>query len=865
MWHRLMTLIFTIAPLLAFSQTRVADSLKILLAKSKGEARLSILNQLAYEMIDIDNRLANQYCDQAIQLGKSINSEKLMGVAYTQKGVNAYLAGHYSEALQNLKSGLTLALKTADRNNQGYTLLQLGNCYLNKGFFDSTKLYYDKAYHILKDSANPLNLSKLYRNLSVMYRFSNNYEMQKKYIDRALKINYALHNQERVIDITILKAVLFSQLTKFDSANITLDWVEQMALKLPDKEKLIYEVNYNRLLIAIAQGKYEKAFHFMDLARSYLDKNNFPKKKTVFFKNVGRVFGLRGDYELSLQNLYEGLAIADSENFIDDKIDIICNLGWSTHFVGDYEKSLSFAEEALKYATRYSLPNFMMQALNLKGTVLTDLKRYEEGRTVLRANIDTCNKYNNYISLMAAYSDWGNLEIMAGRPADAVPILLKGIILAQDKNEKRGQLWIHLSLAKAYIELKLLPAATQELTNAEKLEKLLQEKEALIEIYNTKKSLLKAQGKFQQSLYYAELAIHLRDSIRSMEVTNRFVNLQHLDEISQRETNIKILTQQKEISEAQIKLKDSRLQVQYIIVATVIIAMVVFLVAALRFRNFYKRIVVLNKNIQEQNEEIQAQSEELTQSNSTISKMNQHLEAAVEEKTSNLKTANEELIRSNNNLQQFSYVVSHNLRGPIARLLGLTSILKTLPPGDEQSKFVELTHKSSTDLDNIVTDLSKIINLKGGTNLLEPVNLRTELEISIQQNALPESHHKDVLVKFDEDITARSVKAFIQSIFYNLLNNAYKYRSPDRPLKIMVEAKKVNDVVEILVSDNGLGIDLTKHREAVFKLFKRFHLNADGRGLGLYLVKEQIESVGGTIDIQSEPDVGTTFIIRHPL
>jgi signal transduction histidine kinase len=110
-----------------------------------------------------------------------------------------------------------------------------------------------------------------------------------------------------------------------------------------------------------------------------------------------------------------------------------------------------------------------------------------------------------------------------------------------------------------------------------------------------------------------------------------------------------------------------------------------------------------------------------------------------------------------------------------------------------------------------------------------------------------------------------SVKAFIQSIFYNLLSNAYKYRSPERALSISVNARKLNDTVEITVSDNGLGIDLTKHRDSVFKLFKRFHLNADGRGLGLYLVKEQVEALGGTIDIQSQPDVGTTFIIRHPV
>jgi signal transduction histidine kinase len=274
---------------------------------------------------------------------------------------------------------------------------------------------------------------------------------------------------------------------------------------------------------------------------------------------------------------------------------------------------------------------------------------------------------------------------------------------------------------------------------------------------------------------------------------------------------------------------------------------------------------VLNKGIQERNEEIQAQSEELIQSNRTIHELNEHLEKMVEDKTLNLKKTNEELIRSNNNLQQFSYVISHNLRGPIARLLGLTSILKTLPPGEEQTKFLELTHQSSTDLDTIVYDLSKIINLKGGMNSREPVDLQAEFEIAMQQNAIPENYRNCVQGNFTEIPQVHSVKAFIQSIFYNLLSNAYKYRSPERALSISVNARKLNDTVEITVSDNGLGIDLTKHRDSVFKLFKRFHLNADGRGLGLYLVKEQVEALGGTIDIQSQPDVGTTFIIRHPV
>jgi len=684
-------------------------------------------------------------------------------------------------------------------------------------------------------------------------------------LDRALKINYALHDEERIIDVWLQKAVLMSRQGKYDSANAILDITWQRAKRMRDSKNWIFEINCNRVLFAIAQSNYDKAFLYMDSARKYLDEHSLPKRKTEFLKDIGRAFSIQGDYELSLENLYEALAIAERENYFNDAQETLWELGWVTKEIGDPVKSLSFAEKALKNSIEVNSHYYMVQALNLKGVVLTDLNQLEDGRKVLHVSIDTCSKYHDYVELAIAYLNLGDLEIKAKRPTEAIALLTKAIAISKDKLHFHGELWGHLSLAKACIQLGLLHTAMEELALGEKMEEVTPEKDAIIEIYSLKKAIYRAQGNFQQSLRFAELAEHLKDSIHSLEVTNRFANLQRLDEIRQRERNIQLLTRQNELSEAQVKLKDSRLQVQYIIAAVAILGIITLLLTTLRFRNYYKKIVVLNKGIQEQSEEIQAQSEELTQSNRTIHQLNEYLEKMVEEKTSNLKKMNEELIRSNNNNQQFSYVVSHNLRGPIARLLGLTSILKTLPPGEEQDKFVELTHRSSADLDHIVTDLSKIINLKGGMNSLEQVDLVAEFAVAIAQNALPEGYRQSVSANFSKVPTVRSVKAFIQSIFYNLLNNAYKYRSPDRTLKILVAARKENDAVEITVSDNGLGLDLTKHRDSVFKLFKRFHLNADGRGLGLYLVKEQVEALGGTIDIQSQPDVGTTFIIRHPL
>jgi signal transduction histidine kinase len=105
-------------------------------------------------------------------------------------------------------------------------------------------------------------------------------------------------------------------------------------------------------------------------------------------------------------------------------------------------------------------------------------------------------------------------------------------------------------------------------------------------------------------------------------------------------------------------------------------------------------------------------------------------------------------------------------------------------------------------------------------------------------------------------------KAYLESIFQNLLSNALKYSSPKRKPEIKVTTTTVDTGVELRVQDNGLGIDLAKHGSKLFGLHKTFHEHKDAKGVGLFLVKTQVEALGGSITAESDLDQGTTFIIR---
>jgi signal transduction histidine kinase len=104
----------------------------------------------------------------------------------------------------------------------------------------------------------------------------------------------------------------------------------------------------------------------------------------------------------------------------------------------------------------------------------------------------------------------------------------------------------------------------------------------------------------------------------------------------------------------------------------------------------------------------------------------------------------------------------------------------------------------------------------------------------------------------------------MQSIFFNLIQNSIKYKHPLRKPVIHITSNSDESYITITFSDNGIGIDLQKFKEKVFGLYKRFHTHIDGRGMGLFLVKNQVEAMKGTISIDSIVDTGTVFTVTIP-
>lgn len=287
------------------------------------------------------------------------------------------------------------------------------------------------------------------------------------------------------------------------------------------------------------------------------------------------------------------------------------------------------------------------------------------------------------------------------------------------------------------------------------------------------------------------------------------------------------------------------------------------------------------REIQTRNQEITSQNEELKMHQETLSLQNKQLQQAqqtikeqsekihsmndllkieVDNRTQELQRTNQELIEHNNQLEQFAFIAAHNLRAPLTRVLGLANLIQMGPSEADKQEALDKLISSTHDLDQVVKDLNAILNIKRHTGNFTEVSLHESLMRTkrILEKEIEDTGTK-IINNFTEADRVYAIAPYVESILYNLISNAIKYRDPERPPLIAIKTTHENEFVCLAVMDNGLGIDLQKYKQSVFSLYKRFHLHVEGKGLGLYLVKTQIEALGGRVEIRSEPNEGTTF------
>lgn len=232
-------------------------------------------------------------------------------------------------------------------------------------------------------------------------------------------------------------------------------------------------------------------------------------------------------------------------------------------------------------------------------------------------------------------------------------------------------------------------------------------------------------------------------------------------------------------------------------------------------------------------------------------------------KEKELRQSIETISEQNARLMNFAHIVSHNLRSHTGNFQLLVDLLSKEDDEQERKQMIHFLKENANSLNETIKHLNDVVQIQINTNIIrEKLSLKQYIsKVTDVLRAELNKNNTTVYNNVAADVYINYNPAYLESILLNFISNGMKYRHKERPAQIVLSTNMVDNKLVLNIADNGVGINLEKYKEKLFGLYKTFHGNSDARGVGLFITKNQIEAMGGKIEVESEINIGTTFKI----
>lgn len=588
-----------------------------------------------------------------------------------------------------------------------------------------------------------------------------------------------------------------------------------------------------------AQQLLEKAGKFYDtnslralqysLAAAYQAERNSDTLNLIRSEfQTARILRRQGNFSSALEYTLQAFALLENIPDTSLLINAYLTLGNIYSSLRNFSEAGQHLKTALELAEKTNDPA-LTNCLGFLGINCVRIGLYDSALALLRRSREVeLSKPQPGFALLYIYNYLGEAYSRMHRWEEATYYFSLASSLAEERKNPFGMTFTFLGLAELYLIQGKYAKAREYAQRAIKLAEQHHFRDRARLGYEILYKTYEAENGFTNAYQYLRMFHALNDSIFNED------NMYYTARIRLRYETDKMI-RENELLKRSLELEQSRYQSRIFLLISVsvtLISVIVGLVLWQRARRQRQRVLEIAKAFR------------------------QGVESTVQART-------RELDRENRQLQQFNYIIAHNLKSPIARMRGLISLVALQHGKSEELEKLELAIQ---ELEQTVTDLMDIIRLKS----LPPESHRDIVFEELIQKVT--SQLQDKLseaggeIAYDLQVNQCStVPAYLESIMFNLISNSIKYRSEKRPLKIEIRTQKQNGYCIIRVSDNGSGFDAEAVKEKLFQPYQRFHNQGEGKGLGLFMIKTQVEALGGYLEVESKPDEGAVFIVHLPM
>lgn len=597
----------------------------------------------------------------------------------------------------------------------------------------------------------------------------------------------------------------------------------------------------------------DDAIRELEISLTLARRHQFRHEMKYILNVIARAYQARANYEKALEYYYQTLLIREEGGKPDEISIALTNIGVVLYKLGNYHESIKYFLRAIEMKRQFKIKHDLDLALVNIGSCYIYIGQYEQAKQVIAEGLAECRPNCRYSIIIDAHHALGKMflrqftadpeNFQARDSAEAH--LMFSYNLSLESNYVLTQLDNLSRLGDLYLNANDIPRAFKVLNRADSLSATTSYNERKMDIYHGLAELYQKTADFEKASHYQRKFMALQDTLvrkKLHEIVATSTN------IHERE-NLQTIANKESIIQRQQSLN----------IAIIIIAILTALLLIVVYRN--NRIKArVNAALSEAKAIIELQNRQLLNSNI-------YLDRELKERNADLEKANESLIKANDELDNFIYRTSHDIRGPLATLKGMCHVALLDVKDPLAQNYLQKLDLTADKMNMILTRLLVVNQIHASSIASQKINFEELVDeiVALQtKKGLPQN--MSITKQIDQTIEFFSDREFIRIILENLIDNAVKFYNATEGVEpfVRVEITRQGATLLIRVIDNGIGIRNIQPGK-IFQMFSRGSERSQTGGIGLYITKTAVEKLHGDITLDVTREGFTQFSVILPL